>query len=128
MLPEPTREGEPRLACYSLQLVCGAVRRFRENCFLLFEDMHGLVFRRSIHYWQDQPGNQLSFASPCPMVTSHALLTGHSFGHGKERSLRRLSINEALRLVDCSIATSFRGCSLTGSTRAAQVLSFDVHA
>lgn len=33
---------------------------------------------------------------------------------------RRLSINEALHLVDCSIATSFRGCSLTGSTRAAR--------
>ena len=47
-----------RRSCSSLQLVCGAVRRFRENCFHLFEDMHGLVFRRSIHYWQDQPGNQ----------------------------------------------------------------------
>ena len=53
----PVKAGT-RLACYSLQLVCGAVRRFRENCFLLFEGMHGLVFRRSIHYWQDQPGIQ----------------------------------------------------------------------
>ncbi len=42
--------------CYSLQLVCGAVRRFKEIA-LLFEGMHGLVFRRSIHYWQDQPGS-----------------------------------------------------------------------
>ena len=42
-------------ACYSLQLFCGAVRRFREKA-LLFGGMHGLVFRRSIHYWQDQPG------------------------------------------------------------------------
>jgi hypothetical protein len=49
---------ETGLACFGLQLVCGAVRRFRENCFLLFEDMHGLVFRKSIHYWQDQPGIQ----------------------------------------------------------------------
>jgi hypothetical protein len=56
---------EPELACYGLQLVCGAVRRFRENCFLLFEGMHGLVFRRSIHYWQDQPGNPTRLA-PVP--------------------------------------------------------------
>ena len=27
-----------------------------ERLALLFEGMHGLVFRRSIHYWQDQPG------------------------------------------------------------------------
>lgn len=27
-----------------------------ERLALLFGDMHGLVFRRSIHYWQDQPG------------------------------------------------------------------------
>ena len=43
--------------------MCGAVRRFRENCFFLFGGMHGLVFRRSIHYWQDQPG--ISGIKPC---------------------------------------------------------------
>lgn len=53
--PAPALRPTPGLACYSLQLVCGAVRRFREKA-LLFEGMHGLVFRRSIHYWQDQPG------------------------------------------------------------------------
>jgi len=27
------------------------------DCYFVFEGMHGLVFRRSIHYWQDQPGS-----------------------------------------------------------------------
>lgn len=54
----PTRRSGSGHTRQSLQLVCGAVRRFRENCFLLFESMHGLVFRRSVHYWQDQPGNR----------------------------------------------------------------------
>jgi hypothetical protein len=53
----------PELAHYSLQLVCGAVRRFREKA-LLFEGMHGLVFRRSIHYWQDQPGTLVERGGP----------------------------------------------------------------
>lgn len=29
-----------------------------ERIALLFGGMHGLVFRRSIHYWQDQPGRK----------------------------------------------------------------------
>ena len=54
---EALRPPRPRRACYGLQLVCGAVRRFREKCSSN-RGMHGLVFRRSIHYWQDQPGSK----------------------------------------------------------------------
>lgn len=45
------------------------------NCTFLFGDMHGLVFRRSIHYWQDQPGRPRAFVA----YQLHNAVFGYSF-------------------------------------------------
>lgn len=73
--------------CYSLQLVCGAVRRFKEIA-LLFGDMHGLVFRRSIHYWQDQPGSLTTgLIKRLPTVRPSSLITLAWYGLLRHRHI-----------------------------------------
>jgi hypothetical protein len=102
-LPAAHLAVDDRLACYSLQLVCGAVRRFRENCFFLFGGMHGLVFRRSIHYWQDQPGSQhthvrrFPFNRPCP--SEHQLLPRRTPRGPLGRRVRGPAVREVSRRV-----------------------------
>lgn len=60
-----------------------------ERIALLFGGMHGLVFRRSIHYWQDQPGigkPQGTLDPPRPYWI------GLSWGGRGIRSLNRLGV------------------------------------